>query len=109
MLPRNLTRLISDRTIQIPLRWIIVGPFVGTTLLIAGLTGYLSLRNGQQAANDLAEQLIDKTSAIVIQHLDTYLAKPQQVNQTTLDAIEQGMLNVFQRKIAKTRSRQLII
>ena len=93
MLPRNLTRLISDRTIQIPLRWIIVGPFVGTTLLIAGLTGYLSLRNGQQAANDLAEQLIDKTSAIVIQHLDTYLAKPQQVNQTTLDAIEQGMLN----------------
>ena len=93
MLLRNLTRQTTDTTKGIPLRLILVVPFVLQIFVAVGLTGYFSLRNGQQAINDLAKQLIDKTSDIVGQHLDTYLAIPQQINQSTLDAIKLGMLD----------------
>ncbi|HEY9781428.1 MAG TPA: ATP-binding protein [Leptolyngbyaceae cyanobacterium] len=93
MLLRNLTRQTTDTTKGIPLRLILIVPFVLQIFVAVGLTGYFSLRNGQQAINDLAKQLIDKTSDLVGQHLDTYLAIPQQVNQSTLDAIELGMLD----------------
>ena len=93
MLLRNLTRQTTDTTKGIPLRLILIVPFVLQIFVAVGLTGYFSLRNGQQAINDLAKQLIDKTSDLVGQHLDTYLAIPQQINQSTLDAIELGMLD----------------
>ena len=93
MLLKNLTRQTTDTTKGIPLRLILIVPFVLQIFVAVGLTGYFSLRNGQQAINDLAKQLIDKTSDLVGQHLDTYLAIPQQINQSTLDAIELGMLD----------------
>ena len=93
MLLRNLTRQTTDTTKGIPLRLILIVPFVLQIFVAVGLTGYFSLRNGQQAINDLAKQLIDKTSDLVGQHLDTYLAIPQQINQSTLDAIKLGMLD----------------
>ena len=58
------------------------------------LVGYLSFRNGQQAVNNLATQLRLEVTARIHQHLDTYLAVPQQINQLNLDAIELGLLNL---------------
>jgi signal transduction histidine kinase/CheY-like chemotaxis protein len=77
----------------IPLRLILVVPFVLQIFAAVGLVGFLSYRNGQKAVNDLAHQLINKASQQVDDHLDTYLALPQQLNQINANAITSGQLN----------------
>ncbi len=59
-----------------------------------GLIGYLSLRNGQKAVNDLATQLRQEVTARVQQHLHTYVETPHKVNQINANAIRSGLLNV---------------
>jgi len=78
---------------KVPLRLVLVVPFVLQISAAVGIVGYLSFRNSQQAVNDLAHQLMNKVSRLVDQHLDTYLATPHKVNQINADAIEQGLLD----------------
>jgi signal transduction histidine kinase/CheY-like chemotaxis protein len=84
----------NKNSFKIPLRLVLVIPFVMQIMAAVGLVGYLSFRNSQQAVNDLAHQLIDKASSLVDQHLDGYLATPHQINQLNLDAVELGLLNL---------------
>jgi signal transduction histidine kinase/CheY-like chemotaxis protein len=77
----------------LPLRLVLVLPFVLQVFGAVGLVGYLSFKNGQQAVNDLADRLMDKSSNLVSKHLDNYLETPQKINQINLDAIELGLLN----------------
>jgi signal transduction histidine kinase/CheY-like chemotaxis protein len=77
-----------------PLKFVLIVPFVLQIFAAVGLTGYFSVRNGQQAINDLANQLLSEVTNSVDQHLDTYLATPFQVNQTNLNAIELGVLDL---------------
>jgi len=79
---------------NVPLRLVLVIPFVVQIMAAVGLVGYLSFRNSQQAVNDLAHQLMDNASNLVDQHLDSYLATPHQLNQLNVDAIELGILNL---------------
>ncbi|NEU72054.1 sensor histidine kinase [Hassallia byssoidea VB512170] len=88
----------AKKTKSIPLRLILVVPFVLQIFAAVGLVGYLSFKNGQQAVNDLANQLIDKASQQVDEHLDTYLALPQQLSQLNADAISAGQLNLNNQK-----------
>jgi C4-dicarboxylate-specific signal transduction histidine kinase len=74
------------------LRRVLIVPFVLQIVGTVGLVGYLSYRNGQQAVNDLANQLLDQTNQVVKLHLDHYLTIPQQINQVNLDAIAMGIL-----------------
>jgi signal transduction histidine kinase/CheY-like chemotaxis protein len=83
-----------------PLRLILVLPFVLQIFGAVGLVGYLSFKNGQQAVNDLADRLIDRSSSLVSTHLDNYLQTPQKVNQTNLDAIELRLLDLKDFKTA---------
>jgi signal transduction histidine kinase len=76
---------------KIPLRLIFVIPFVLQILIAVALTGYLSLRNGRQAVNDLATQLQSEVSDRVRQQLDTYLVLPHQVNEINVQTVIQGM------------------
>jgi len=79
---------------KVPLRTILIVPFVLQIFAAVGLTGYLSFRNGQQAVNKLVTQLQSKESDRIDRHLNTYLATPNQINQINLDAIELGLLNL---------------
>lgn len=79
---------------KVPLRLVLVVPFVLQISAAVGIVGYLSFRNGQQAVNHLAHQLMNKVTRLVDQHLDTYLATPHQINQINADAIEQGLLDI---------------
>jgi len=90
--PRNIHP--GKKTKSIPLRLILVVPFVLQIFAAVGLVGYLSFKNGQQAVNDLANQLIDKASQQVDEHLAIYLALPQQLSQLNADAISAGQLNL---------------
>ncbi len=79
---------------RLPLRLILIVPFVIQISAAVGLVGYLSFRNGQQAVNDLANQLMGKISNLVELHLDTYLATPHQIVQINIDAVKTGLLDL---------------
>ena len=79
---------------QISLRWLLIVPFVVQIFAAVGLVGYFSFINGQKAVNDLAKQLMDKASQQVENHLSTYLALPQQINQLNTNAIATGQLDL---------------
>ncbi|NJL87137.1 MAG: hypothetical protein HC886_16045, partial [Leptolyngbyaceae cyanobacterium SM1_1_3] len=80
--------------LRLPLRGVLVIPFLLQLTAAVGLTGYFSLRNGQQAVNRLAEQLLSATKQLVNQHLDSYLELPQKANQINANLIQQGVLDL---------------
>ncbi len=76
------------------LRLVIVLPFILQIFAAVGLTGYLSLRNGQKAVSDLATQLQQEVTHRVSAHLDDYLATPHEINRLNLRAIELNLINL---------------
>src|SRR5919199_4155341 len=79
---------------KIPLRVVLIVPFVLQITAVVGLVGYLSFKNGQQAVNDLATQLMSEISIRIEQNLRTYLEIPHKVNQSNAAAISLGQLKV---------------
>ncbi|OUL28401.1 histidine kinase [Nostoc sp. RF31YmG] len=81
-----------------PLQIVLIVPFVIQIFGAVSLVGYLSFKNGQKAVKNLADQLMDRTSSTVDQHLNSYLSIPHKVNQINADAIAMGLLDVRDRK-----------
>ncbi|MBE9178043.1 HAMP domain-containing protein [Oculatella sp. LEGE 06141] len=81
-----------------PLQLVLVVPFILQIAGAVGLVGYLSFKNGQRAVNTLAEQLIDRTSDVIDEHLKSYLSIPQTLIQINAAAIRRGMLDVRDRE-----------
>jgi signal transduction histidine kinase len=79
------------------LQLVLIVPFVLQIFGIVGLVGYLSFKNGEKAVNNLADQLMERTSGEVNQHLDAYLSIPHKVIQINANAIRMGLLNVRDR------------
>ncbi|HEY9661086.1 MAG TPA: cache domain-containing protein, partial [Allocoleopsis sp.] len=79
---------------KIPLRWVLIFPFVVPTVGAVAMVGYLSYRRGHQAVEDLMHQLAASTNDRVIQELKVQLKEPILVNQLNVDAIHQGQLNL---------------
>ncbi|MEG4516716.1 MULTISPECIES: ATP-binding protein [unclassified Microcoleus] len=79
---------------KLPLHLVLVGPFLLQILAAVGLTGWLSLRNGQKAVNDVATQLRSEISARIEQNLRTYLTNAHQVNQSIAATIKVNLLDV---------------
>lgn len=94
MLPKSLTRSVSKISGKVPLRLVLVVPFIIQISATVGLVGYLSFRNGQKAVNDLAWQLRSEISQHIQENVRTYLAIPHQVNRSNAAAISLGQLNV---------------
>jgi len=65
---------------QIPLRLVLIVPFVVQIFAAVGLTGYLSIRNGQRAVNNVTEQLRSEVTQRIEQRLNHYLETPFLVN-----------------------------
>ncbi|MBE8967357.1 sensor histidine kinase [Nostocales cyanobacterium LEGE 12452] len=92
----------SSKVRAFSLHLVLIVPFVLQVFAIVGLVGYLSFKNGEKAVNDLADQLMERTSGEVNQHLDAYLSIPHKVIQLNADAIRMGLLNVRERlKVGK--------
>jgi signal transduction histidine kinase/DNA-binding response OmpR family regulator len=79
---------------KLGLHKLLVIPFVLQIVTAVGLTGYLSIRNGQKAVNDLASQLRDEVSQRIDQHLDAYLKTPKQVVESSWNVVDLGLLDV---------------
>ncbi|HEY9851361.1 MAG TPA: adenylate/guanylate cyclase domain-containing protein [Leptolyngbyaceae cyanobacterium] len=90
MLPLSIAK--SDR--KIPLRLALIVPFVLQISAAVGLTGYLSFRNGEQAVNEVAEQLRVEISDRIHETLTHYLETPGTINRVNASAIWLGQLNL---------------
>jgi hypothetical protein len=88
----------SHKLQGLPLQFVLIVPFVLQIFGAVGLVGYLSLRNGQQAVNELSDQLMARTSSSVDQHLTSYLSIPQKLSQMNAGAVQMGLLDVRDRQ-----------
>ncbi|MCU0569369.1 MAG: sensor histidine kinase [Oculatellaceae cyanobacterium Prado106] len=68
-------------------------PFLVQIVAVAGLTGWLSWRNGQQSVHELASKLQDEISACIYLKLKSYLSAPQLTSRINSDAAKLGQLN----------------
>ncbi|MEG4839593.1 PAS domain S-box protein [Microcoleus sp. B9-D4] len=91
---KYLTDPILKMSGKVPIRIVLVVPFALQTFAAVGLTGWLSLRNGRIAVNDVAAQLRAEVTSRIQQHINSYIETPHQINQLNLDAIRLGILNV---------------
>lgn len=82
---------------RLRLRTVLVVPFVLQIFAAVGLTGYLSLRNGQRAVADITGQLRGEITARIQERLAAYIAVPHLVNRLNADAIRRGHLNLADR------------
>lgn len=57
-----------------------------------GITGYLSLRNGRDAVEDLASQLEEETSERIALHLTGYMSEPATLVQNSANLFRMGLL-----------------
>ena len=73
---------------------VLLVPFVLQILSVVGIVGYLSLKNGQVAVENLANRLMQEVCDRVQQKLEAYLAIPHVVNQITADAVRLEQLNL---------------
>ncbi|MGD1941227.1 MAG: ATP-binding protein [Leptolyngbyaceae cyanobacterium] len=89
----------TQRSKAFPLQALLVVPFVVQIFGTVGLVGYLSFKNGQRAVNNLADQLMDRTSDVVNEHLQSYLSVPQRLNQINADAIRRDILDVADQEL----------
>jgi methyl-accepting chemotaxis protein len=86
------------RVSAFPLQTVLIVPFILQILGAVSLVGYLSFKNGQGAVNDLAEQVMARTSDVVDEHLKSYLTIPQTLNQINAGAVRRGILDVRDRE-----------
>ncbi|ODG98079.1 histidine kinase [Nostoc sp. KVJ20] len=91
---KSINRLVGKVYAKMPLRYVLIVPFILQIFGAVGLVGYLSYQNGQKAVKELATQLENEICDRIEQHLDSYLTTPKQINQINLDAVELGLLNL---------------
>ncbi|MEM7035272.1 MAG: cache domain-containing protein, partial [Chloroflexota bacterium] len=79
---------------RIPIRVILIIPFVIQILIIVGLIGYLSLRSGQQAVNNVTTQLVSKSITGINLRVLNYLNTPHLFHQVNAAAVQSGDLDL---------------
>ncbi|MGB3510889.1 MAG: response regulator [Microcoleaceae cyanobacterium] len=84
----------SKLTRKNSLRTVFVVPILLQIMIAVGLTGWLSLRNGQKAVNNVASQLLHEVTTRVNQHLESYLKIPPIINEINRDAISLNNLDL---------------
>ena len=90
----SLKRLVVKLSGKATLQTVLIVPFVLQVFAAVGIVGYLSFRNSQRAVKDLAGQLMGEVSNRIEQNLRTYLQTPHQINQSKLDAVKLGFVNM---------------
>jgi signal transduction histidine kinase len=91
-----LSQRFHQRPHKVSLQTILVVSFVIQIFATVGLTGYLSLRNGQKAVNEMANQLMDEVSSRIDLQLETYLSIPPKINQIHANNYRLGLLDLNQ-------------
>ncbi len=84
----------SPKTRQIPLRLVLIVPFVLQIVGAVGLVGYLSYQSGQQAVKNLANQVMDQAGNRIKDYLDQTLEIQRQTVAVNYQAFQQGVISL---------------
>ncbi|OKH30554.1 hybrid sensor histidine kinase/response regulator [[Phormidium ambiguum] IAM M-71] len=84
----------AQKTLQIPLRLVLIVPFVLQIVGAVGLVGYLSYRSGQEEVEHIAKQLMENTGQQVNQELTRYLQTAHEANQRHIAAFKAGAIDL---------------
>ena len=76
----------------IPLRGVLILPFVLLLSVTVGLIGWLSIRNGEHAIHEVASQLRHEVSNRILERLYDYLSTPHIINHINADAVQLNVL-----------------
>ncbi|MEM1172319.1 MAG: hypothetical protein AAGJ08_25385, partial [Cyanobacteria bacterium P01_H01_bin.35] len=87
---KYLSKLVAKISGKVPLRVTLILPFIVQLFGVVGLIGYISVKNGQRAVNDVVSQLLKEQVIRVEQNLEAYLRVPHQVNQINSTIIRNG-------------------
>ncbi len=79
---------------NIPLRFVLVIPFVTQIVLTVGIIGYLSFRSEQQAVKKLSSKLMNEVSLRVEDYINSITDATEIVTGTTLDHLNQEHPNL---------------
>ncbi len=90
---------------KIPLRLVLIVPFVLQIAGAVGLVGYLSLRNGQKAVNDVAAQLRQQISAQIHGEIQQYTNIPHILNKINAASLAEGKFDMAK----ASNAQQLLI
>ncbi|MEA5617403.1 ATP-binding protein [Cronbergia sp. UHCC 0137] len=91
---KPINQLFGKIYAKMPLRAVLIIPFVLQIFGAVGIVGFVSFQNGRKAIQELSYQLENEIANRVEQHLDVYLQTPQKINQINLDAIKLGLLDI---------------
>jgi signal transduction histidine kinase/DNA-binding NarL/FixJ family response regulator len=78
---------------QIPLRLVLIVPFILQTVGSFGIVGYLSYNSGEKAIQKMAKQLITEIADRIDQNLANHLEHPMQTSENNAALIKLGILN----------------
>jgi PAS domain S-box-containing protein len=97
-------RHANKSTLHIVFTTVLVVPFLIQILLAVGVTGWLSLRSGQQSVNEVAAELRNEVAQRIHDELHHYLDTPHQLNQLNASAARAGeidfdALDAFQQRL----------
>jgi adenylate cyclase len=80
--------------LSLPLRAVVIVPFVLQIFAAVGLVGYFSFRNGQRAVSDLSTQLHSEVGDRIHLYMTNFVAVPPLVNQASEEVIKQEFLTL---------------
>ena len=80
--------------LKLPLRLVLIVPFVIEILATVALVGWLSFHNGQKAIETLAWKLQGEIAQRIVERLDTYMHLPATINQINVDLARSQQLNL---------------
>ncbi len=89
---RLFNQLPSD--FRIPIRRVLVVPFILQICVTVGLVGYLSYRNSQRAVQSLTSQLRTEVSARIQRELQGYFETPHEINRLNATALFHGVIDI---------------
>lgn len=80
-------------TVNVPLRWVLVIPFILQTAGAVALVGYLSYRSGEKVVEELAYRLMETVGHRITDELKHYLQSAHEANQRHIAAISSGAID----------------
>lgn len=85
-------KIVRKSRHPIPIRTVLIVPFLLQIFGAVGVVGWLSFQAGQKSVHEVVSQLQNEISARVEQNLEAYLLVPEKINQTNLNLIRSGVL-----------------
>ena len=79
---------------KVPLRPILIVPFVVQIFAAVGLIGWLSWQNSQKAVNDIADRLLEEIGDRITHNASMFLDKPQDVHDLVAASIQSGNVKI---------------